>query len=256
MVDFVVLLVAGMLGGMLNSIAGGGSFITFPALIFVGIPPLIANTTNTFSSSAGYISGALAFKEELKQSQYLKSTIILSMLGGIAGAMLLLQIPNALFKDFVPWLLLVATILFSFGERINLFLSQSSLTKSRIAKRSGSLTGFLLFIVCLYGGFFNAGLGILLLTYFVLIGHKNINTMNGLKLVSSAIVSVFAVLLFTIDGKIAWYEGFLLMLGTVSGGYIAARISKLLNPKLVRTFVIFLSLFVSTYFFLEVYFIA
>ena len=118
--ELLFLFIAGFLGGTLNSIAGGGTFVTFPALLFVGVPPIIANATNTFASCSGYISGTYAFRDDLQSyKSELPKFIILSFLGGILGAWLLLQTPERIFNGIIPWLMLIATFIFAYGTKIN-----------------------------------------------------------------------------------------------------------------------------------------
>ncbi|GIU53805.1 sulfite exporter TauE/SafE family protein [Shewanella sp. KT0246] len=252
--DILLLLLAGFLGGVLNSLAGGGSFITFPALLFVGVPPIMANATNTFSSLAGYLSGAFAFRHELKAHK--KELIIIigaSLLGGSLGAWLLLIAPEALFQEAIPWLLLFATVLFIFGSKINKWVSSLS-GKHKYASQFGAVLLFLvLLLVCTYGGFFNAGLGIIGLSYLALAGHSNINAMNGLKLVISSSVSLIAIILFIYNDAIAWFEGFVVLVGTLIGGYMSAHISKQISAKHMRTFVIAISCAITGYFFISTY---
>lgn len=252
--EVLFLFLAGFFGGVINSIAGGGSFITFPALLFVGVPPISANATNTFSSCSGYMSGAYAFRKELSAHRAeLPQFIMLSLLGGIAGAWLLLQTPETLFRVAIPWLLLFATVLFIFGGRINLALKRLASAH----RHASSIGKFLLLLfllgVCTYGGFFNAGLGIVILSYLALAGHTDINAMNGIKLLVSTVVSLIAIALFIFDGVIAWYEGILLLLGTLAGGYVAARAARRLPQQLVRQFVILASVAITGYFFYDIY---
>jgi len=252
--DLLLLFIAGLFGGMLNSIAGGGTFITFPALLFAGVPPISANATNTFASCSGYISGAYAFRMELQaHKSELAKYILISLIGGMVGAWLLLQTPAQLFRDAIPWLLLFATILFVIGAELNERLKKLS-SLYRHGASIGSLLLFILLLgVCIYGGFFNAGLGIIMLSYLALAGHKNINAMNGLKLLTSACVSLAAIALFIYNGEIAWLEGCIVFVGTLAGGYIAARLSRKISEMYVRYFVIFAGFSITLYFFYDVY---
>ena len=252
--ELLFLLVAGFFGGVINSIAGGGSFITFPALLLVGVPPISANATNTFASCAGYLSGSYAFRQELIAHKHeLARITIISLIGGIAGAWLLLQTPEALFRVAIPWLLLFATLLFIFGGRLNTALRQIG-SHHRHASSVGSFfLALLLLGVCFYGGFFNAGLGIIILSYLALAGYSNINAMNGLKLLISSSVSLIAIVLFIYDGAIAWYQGSIVLLGTLAGGYVAAHISRQLPQHYVRAFVIVVSSAITLYFFFDIY---
>lgn len=141
--DILLLFFAGVFGGVLNSIAGGGSFITFPALMAVGVPPVIANATNTFASCAGYLSGAWGFRHELSSHRdVLPRTIIISLMGGVLGAVLLLTTEENDFLTAIPWLLLFATLLFIFGPNINRRLAQGSHAKNRASPAKSYLLLF------------------------------------------------------------------------------------------------------------------
>jgi len=248
--ELIFLFFAGVLGGVLNAVAGGGSFITFPALLFVGVPPISANATNTFASCSGYLSGAYAFRKDLyAYKDALPRYIFVSLLGGIAGAWLLLQTSESLFREAIPWLLLFATVLFIFGGQLNRLLKRLG----SMHRHAGTIGRFLLTLlllgVSLYGGFFNAGLGIIILSYLALAGHDDINAMNGLKLLISSAVSLIAIVLFVYEGAIAWYEAGLVLLGTLCGGYVAARLSRQLPQRYVRAFVVIASIGITAYFF-------
>jgi len=253
-IELLFLFSAGFFGGVLNSIAGGGSFITFPALLFVGVAPISANATNTFASCAGYMSGAYAFRKDIyAHKDELPGLILTSIIGGIVGAWLLLHTPESLFREAIPWLLLFATVLFAFGGKLNNALKQLASHHQQASSVGSLLLVLMLLGVCIYGGFFNAGLGIIILSYLALAGYSNINTMNGLKLLVSSTVSIIAIALFIYDGAIAWYEGTLVLLGTLVGGYVAAHISRQLPQNYVRSFVILASGGITVYFFFDIY---
>lgn len=255
LIELLFLFVAGFLGGVVNAVAGGGSFITFPALLFVGVPPIGANATNTFASCSGYLSGAYALRHDLQAHRHeLPKYVVVSLLGGVAGAWLLLRTPEARFREAIPWLLLLATLLFAYGGALNRYLRGWS-SAHRHASRLGQVSLLVLLLaVCLYGGFFNAGLGIIILSYLALAGLTDINAMNGLKLLVSSLVSLIAILLFTIDGVIAWYEGTVVLLGTLVGGYLAAGLSRHLPQAVVRAGVLLAGAGITLYFFYENYF--
>jgi uncharacterized membrane protein YfcA len=252
--DVLFLFGAGFLGGVINSLAGGGSFITFPALLVVGVPPVSANATNTFALCAGYLSGTYAFRDDLyAHKKALIALVLVSLVGGSLGAWLLLQTPESLFREAIPWLLLFATVLFVFGNKLNYLSKQISSHHKYTALIGHSLLFLMLLGVSAYGGFFNAGLGIIVLSYLALAGHHNINTMNGMKLLISSAVSIIAIVLFIYNGVIAWYEGTVVLIGTLLGGYMAAYVSKQLPQQSVRFFVILASGGMTTYFFFETY---
>jgi uncharacterized membrane protein YfcA len=252
--EWVLLFFSGLLAGVLNSIAGGGSFITFPALLFVGLPPVVANATNTFSSCAGYVSGAAGFYKELKEIRnFLPTVVLFSTLGGALGAISLLFIPSAHFEALIPWLMLFATSLFILGERVNRALNDRISRRLKEEPWFRYLSVFLLFLIALYGGFFNAGLGIVILGYLVLTGFSDVHQMNGLKLLISAIVSMTAIVIFIYDGLIDWSSGAAVMLGTLLGGFIAARISRRIDATYIRVGIIITSISLTVYFFYSTY---
>ena len=252
--DWAVLFVAGVLGGILNSVAGGGSFITFPALMFVGVPPIVANATNTFAACAGYLSGAYGFREDIASEKKQIIRIVLgSLLGGALGAWLLLSVSEQQFLGAIPWLLLFATLLFIYGHHISAWASRLATHPTReVRLKSVILTLFLVFVAA-YGGFFNAGLGVIVLSYLVLAGYQNINQMNGLKLLISSAVSLVAIVIFVAEGAIDWPRGIAVMMGTLSGGYLAARVSRRVAQQTVKRFVALASLVMTVYFFIDVY---
>jgi uncharacterized membrane protein YfcA len=254
--EFLFLFAAGFFGGVLNAVAGGGSFITFPALMFVGVPPISANATNTFASCAGYLSGAYALRRELEsQKRALPAILMVSLIGGGLGAWLLLQTPESLFREAIPWLLLFATLLFIVGGWLNSTLRQFASHHRHASLIAGLSLTLLLLLVSIYGGFFNAGLGIVILSYLALAGYSDINLMNGVKLLVSSVISLVAILLFIFSGAIAWYQGIVVLLGTLLGGYVAAHYSRQLPQGFLKGFVVVIGLGTSIYFFIQTYFV-
>ena len=227
-----------------------GSF--FAILLMAGVPPISANATNTFAVSAGYISGTWALRQELSvHKKALPGILFISLAGGLAGAWLLLQTPEQLFKQAIPWLLLFATLLFIYGESINRFFVRLDMKHRHASIIGKGMSILMLLSVATYGGFFNAGLGIVILSYLSLAGYGNINEMNGIKLLISSVVSLIAVVIFILDDVIAWYEGSIVLLGSLAGGYLAAHYSRGLSQAHVRIMVIMLSIMITTYYFLH-----
>lgn len=251
MLEEFFLFLAGVTGGMVNSIAGGGSFITFPALIAAGVPPIAANATNTFASCAGYLGGAAGFRRELWTHRAALPRIVLcAALGGGCGAWLLLQTPAVTFSRVIPWLLLLATILLVWGEPLQHRWRREGASRSAFARLTTLLLTVFLLLVCTYGGFFNAGLGIILLGYLTFAGYQDIHLMNGLKLLISAVVALWAIVVFGAGDLIAWREGGIVMAGTLVGGYSAARSARLVNPERVRQVIIAVAGGMTAYFFI------
>jgi hypothetical protein len=239
---------------MLNTLAGGGSFIVFPALLAVGVPPVLANASNTYAALPGYVSGALGLWSDLiKFRDRLLSYTIVSALFGYAGAELLLHVSNAEFARVVPWLILFAVVLFAFGGQINAFVTARA-GNGRGARALGTtLLRAMLAAVAVYGGFFNAGLGILLLAFLVLAGMRDIHAANGIKLWMSSTIAVVAVARFALAGSIDWYYGTIALIGVTTGAYAAARFSKFIPTQIIRALVIVYGVGLTIYFFWKAY---
>lgn len=252
-VIYLFLFAAGLMGGAVNSLAGGGSFITFPALIFAGIPPVVANATNTFAAMPGYAAGALGFIEDIRrQKARLPLCVAVGAIGGWLGAELLLLTSNQSFAVLVPWLMLVAVLAFAYGGRINRLIARQRPDSPNRRNLIG-WPALILTAVCIYGGFFNAGLGILLLAFLALDGLTDIHEMNGLKLIISTMVALVATTRLGLSGAIAWTEGGVTLAGIVIGGYGAARITHLIAQNLLRTGILIYGAFLTILFFYQVY---
>lgn len=247
-VSVPLLAVAAFAAGVLNAIAGGGSFLTFPALVFTGVPPIVANATSALAVSPGYLGSTLGFRPELRalpRARLLRETVI-AALGGLAGAGLLLVTPAKLFSGLVPWLLLFATALFAAGPWL-----------ARRAQARGDGRGLAawrepgLLLVAVYGGYFNGGLGILLMALYTLTGEGRLTTVNALKNLNSLVLSWLSVAAFVVAGAIAWAPGLMMMVAATAGGYAGARWSRRLPVAWVRTGVIVTGLVMSLLFFLR-----
>ena len=210
MFDTSLLLTAAFVAGALNSVAGGGSFLTLPALVFVGVPPVIANATGTVALLPGYIAGAWGFREDTEPPPGLSMArlVVLSLIGGAAGAGLLLVTSNDVFSIIVPWLLLAATVLFALGPKLREWTAGGA--PSTVKATLGVL------IVAGYGGYFNGGLGILLLALFGLLGQTNLNAMNGLKNWVSALLTAIAVVIYAAGGLVVWPQALLMMVAATA----------------------------------------
>ncbi|WP_299733863.1 sulfite exporter TauE/SafE family protein [uncultured Tateyamaria sp.] len=237
MLDATIIAVAAFLAGLLNAVAGGGSFLTFPALVFVGVPPIAANATSTVAVFPGYLSSALGFLPEIKAFD--RGELIyflgLSIAGGIAGAVLLLVTPSELFNFVVPWLLLFATILFALDHKIRDW-TRAEAGPTKFGKTAAT------FAVTTYGGYFNGGLGIVLLSLISGLGFRDINLMNGLKSALSFILSAASVVTFLLAGIVFLKQAAIMMLAATAGGYAGARIARKMPVKLIRMTVIVIGL--------------
>lgn len=249
----IFLLLAGILSGAVNTLAGGGSFIMMPALIFAGVPTLAANATNTYAALPGYVSGAVGLWPSIKKYRHLLLPYsVMALVFGYLGAELLLVVSEEQFDRIVPWLMLVAVLLFAFGKQVSAALQSLSRLSGAKLVMAGLLWIFLA-AVCLYGGFFNAGLGILLLAFLATAGLTDLAAMNGLKLWISALVALIAVIRFAYGGTIIWYHGTIGVIGVTLGGYIAARYSEKIPASLLRGAIILYGIIMTLWFFWRVY---
>ncbi len=241
-----LLIVAAFFGGALNSLAGGGSFLTLPAVMVAGAPAVIANATGTVALLPGYVSAAAGFREDLREAGAfgLVKLVVLCLIGGAIGAGLLVATPEEAFRAVVPWLLLVATVLFAAGERISRWL------RARVAiGAKGSAAGLL--CVAIYGGYFNGGLGILLLALFSLFGLTDINQMNGLKSLASVVLTAIAVATYATAGAVWWMAALVMMVSATIGGYAGARIARRLPASFVRATIIVVGAAMTAAFFIS-----
>ena len=241
--ELSLLVSASFIAGIINSIAGGGSFLTFPALVFSGVPTIAANATSAVAVFPGYLSGALGFSKELKK--YPKSKflllIILSIIGGIGGSLLLLITPASVFSYIIPWLLGFATLLFAFGDFVGKWAKKNS--------NSNGITGNLAtLIVCIYGGYFNGGLGIVLLALFSTLGLRDIHLMNGLKNIMSFALSAASVVTFAIAGIVFWQQAFIMMIAATIGGYFGVVVARKLSKNTIRVIIVLIGLIMTIIF--------
>lgn len=250
----LLLFIAGLLGGAVNSLAGGGSFIVFPALLFAGVPPVLANASNTYAALPGYASGAAGYwKSVAPYKDRLLIYGIIAAVFGFVGAELLLVVSDAQFSLVVPWLMAFAVALFIFGNRINGALRSRGGGRSGMKALGAVLILVLLAGVSVYGGFFNAGLGILLLAFLALAGMSDMHAMNGLKLFISSTIALVAVVRFVFNGTIDWYHGSIALIGVTIGGYVAARLARHIPTQWIRVGVIIYGIAMTGYFFWRAY---
>lgn len=248
MTDYILLILAAFGAGVLNTIAGGGTFLTFPALVFTGIPPVVANATSAVAVFPGYLAGAVGFGAELKafdRRQMVRLTLI-TLAGGLVGALLLVVSSNEAFAIVVPFLLLAATLAFWFGDTIRDYAAQ----KARAVTPFGAVG---LFLVSIYGGYFNGGLGIVLLALFSLWGMRNIHEMNGLKNGLSFALSAISVAAFAVGGLVEWPQAVIMMVAATLGGYAGAPVARILPKSAVRAIVIGVGLSMSAVFFAKLF---
>jgi uncharacterized membrane protein YfcA len=247
----LILLGAALLAGVVNGIAGGGGLIAFPALLFTGVQPVDANATNTAALWFGTTASTVAYRQELKcyrRTLFLLSTI--SVLGGILGAYILLHLSRDTFAALVPYLILIATLLFTIGEPLKEWL------KTRDRSSSDYHLPIILvlplqLVLAIYGGFFGGGNGILMLALLEMMGIKNIHVMNAFKSWLASCTNGAAIIHFILAGVILWHQATLMALGAILGGYGSAYIARKLHPIWIRGCIISIGIFLTGYFFVS-----
>jgi len=248
----IFLFVAGALGGALNSVAGGGSFIAFPALLWTGVPPIPANATNTIALWSGATASGGAYRKRLDvPRRMLIPLLAASLVGGVAGAILLLRTPGHTFMRVLPWLTLGATLLFAFGRKIA--GNRGSVIQQGTTQ--GALAGATLFQFCVgvYGGYFGGGMGIVMLAMLSTLGMSDIHAMNALKAVMGSVINGVAVITFMLAHAVYWKHGGVMIAGAIAGGYLGAHYAMKLPPAWVRTFVVLVGAGMTVYFFWTAY---
>ena len=213
----IFLFLAGILGGALNAVAGGGSFVAFPALLFIGVPPIPANATNTLALWTGVTASGGAYRNRLDvPMRVLLPLLLTSLAGGIAGAVLLLRTPAHTFLQVLPWLMLAATLLFIFGKRLAGGRASSVGRGATIAAIVGASVFEL--VVAVYGGYFGGGVGIVNLAMLAAVGMTDIHAMNALKSILGIAINGVAALVFVVKGAIYWPQAIVMIAGALVGG--------------------------------------
>lgn len=292
----IALFIAALLGGALNSVAGGGSFIAFPALVFTGVPDINANATNTIALWPGSVASVGAYRRELSASGRLVWLGSISMVGGVLGAVLLLRTPPATFRALIPFLLLLAVLLFTFGGTLTSRLRAALARRSRAAAapvpapaRAATTdehvaavvavmgeppamnpppaaeplswttiagVSLALLVIATYGGYFGGGIGIMILATLAVVGMENIHAMNALKTFLQTCINGVAVVTFIIGGAVWWPQALVMIGGAIIGGYGGAYSAQRLPPRLVRRFVIIVGFTMTLYFFARQFLLA
>jgi uncharacterized protein len=246
----IFLFFAAAVGGGINAVAGGGSFVAFPALLFTGVPPVPANATNTLALWIGTTASGGAYRKHLKISQrVIVPLIVTSVVGGIAGAILLIKTPAQTFLHVLPWLMLAATLLFAFGKhltgKISAGIGADASNKAVVGASIFEL------IVSVYGGYFGGGIGIMNLAMLAAMGMTDIHEMNALKVLLGAVINGVAAVMFIALGAILWPQAIVMTIGAVVGGYASAHYAQKLPQSWIRGLVIALGTSMTIYFFVR-----
>src|SRR5665213_3109098 len=244
--SYLLLIIAALGAGLINSVAGGGMFLTFPALVFTGVPSIIANASSTVALIPGVLASAGAYRNDFRKSKDFPfwPLFIVSVAGGVVGALLLLYTPQGTFDTVIPWLLLVATMLITFGPRISPILKKFV--------HIGPVTVVVIqFFIAIYGGYFGGAIGILMLATWTIFGLTDIHVMNANRTIMGAAANSIAAVLFIFAHKIWWPQTILMLVFCSVGGYFGVIAAKKVRPSSVRAFVIVVSASITVAFFLR-----
>lgn len=248
MSHIVLLVLAGLLAGTMNAVAGGGSFVSFPVMVLVGLPPIAANATSTVALFPGTIASTWAYRDDLRgiAGISLKVLIPIGLVGGAIGAILLLITPGSAFDAVIPWLLLLATLTFAGGRNLGDWLRRYV----RIGRPALLVIQFMLSI---YGGYFGGAIGLMMMAVWTLIDSSELKAMAPTRTALVSTANGAAVICFAIAGAVRWPEMLAMMASAVAGGYYGARFARHLPPAVLRWFVVALSATVTVAFFMRRY---
>jgi uncharacterized protein len=239
--QLIAAMAAGVLAGGVNSMAGGGTLITYPSLLLIGHGPIVANATSTLALWPGYVSASFGFRRNLAGTRRTVTVLAVpSLAGGLAGAMLLLVTPARVFELVVPFLVLLATVLLAWQ-------GGSRRPERREDLRGGRLAGAVAFQFAagVYGGYFGGALGFLLLAGFGILGMRDMLQMSGLKNLLTTLINGAALALFIGTAHVAWADGLVMAAGAITGGYAGATLARRIGDEAVRKGVVVLGIIIS-----------
>jgi uncharacterized membrane protein YfcA len=247
---WVWLAVASFLGGTLNAVAGGGSFLVFPAMLGMKMLPIQANATNTVALWPGQLTSIVAYRDDLKRNLRLAFPMALAgLVGGTAGAVVLLNTPQTTFLHLVPWLLLVAAVIFAVSDPVSRWLERRKTAAPATGPRRRLPVFLSTVVVCFYIGYFGAGAGFLMITLLSLFGYQDLNEINALKVVSTTAANGIAFVIFIVDGQVVWRYCLLAMVTCAVGGYSSASMARRIPQPVLRGLVVFIGLAMAAWFF-------
>lgn len=248
LVQGLILALAAFCGGALNAVAGGGSFFSFPALLFVGVDSVRANATSNLALWPGFVGSIYAYRRDFPTDRKLmRAMSIVSLFGGVGGAVLLVVTPSTMFDRLVPWLLLFATVVFTFGRQITQAMTRFQRSHHARPPLAVILVGQL--VLAIYGGYFGGGVGLMMLAAYTLLSFDSIHQANALKTLLAGLVNAVALLTFVIADKIVWPAAAVMVVGALLGGYVGAAVAQKLPSEVVRRFVMLVGWSLTAYFF-------
>ena len=239
----LILLGAGALAGVMNSIAGGGTIVTFPSLIVSGLSSIVANATSTIALLPGTISSVFGYRRNIPSVRHwLKMFAPVSLIGGLIGGVLLVQTPSSVFDHLVPFLILFATILFMANSTVARYFRPGGNEPPRRWLVGATIFQF---GVALYGGYFGAGIGILMLASLGMLGFKDVHEMNTVKTILGFLINIIAAIYFVASGIVDWGSAGIMAVGTIAGGFSGAHFAQKIEQRVVRRIITVIGLVLS-----------
>lgn len=250
--DAALLFASAFGAGVMNSIAGGGTFLTLPTLIFTGVAPRVANATSTVALLPGSFASALGYLPELKRQTLFFRLVGISLVGSLIGAVLLLVTSEDTFKILIPWLMLIATVLFASGPTLTRWMRK----EAEVLHHHGRLTfgtAAAQFVIAVYGGYFGAGIGILMLAALALAGMDDLHAMNGLKNGLATAINLIAVVTFLFAGIVLWQQAAVMIIASVLGGVAGVKLARVLPTRVTRSIITTIGVLLTAWFFYKTY---
>jgi hypothetical protein len=245
---YIWLVVASFIAGVMNAMAGGGSFISFPAMLSIGVSPIQANATNTVALWPGQLTSVAALRGDLRRD-LLPVVCAASVLGGVSGAVVLLNTRQVTFMHIVPWLLLIASLLFWISGPVSRWLRARSAEPHRVKAPAVVPLFCVLLPVCFYIGYFGAGAGFLIMSALALFGVEEIHALNSLKVLAACLSNFCAVVTFVLSGAVIWHYCLISIVFAAVGGYVGAQYARRMNADVLRTIVVITGCVMAAYFF-------
>jgi uncharacterized membrane protein YfcA len=245
---YIWLVVASFIAGVMNAMAGGGSFISFPAMLAMGVPPVQANATNTVALWPGQLTSLAALRGDVRKD-LLPAVVLASITGGASGAIVLLRTKQATFLHLIPWLILMGALIFGISGPVSRWLRRHSAEPHVVHDPNLFLLICALFPICFYIGYFGAGGGFLIMTVLALIGVEEMHTLNAMKVLAACLSNLVAIVTFIISGAILWHYCLISMVFAAAGGYVGAQYARRMNPEVLRAIVVLTGCVIAAYFF-------
>lgn len=249
---YLWLVTASSIAGVMNAMAGGGSFLSFPAMLSMGVLPIQANATNTVALWPGQLTSLATLKSDVRKD-LLPAVVAASILGALTGAEVLLRTRQLTFLHLIPWLLLTGAVIFGISGPLSRWLRARSARPHALHTPNFLALFCSLFPICFYIGYFGAGGGFLVMTVLALFGVEEMHSLNAMKIVTACLSNLVAIVTFIVRGAVLWHYCLISMVFAAMGGYVGARYARRMNPEVLRIIVVTTGCVISAYFFWRQY---